>query len=51
MRKRARRERAAAAVDPQNEARPRQPLRPIPWNKVELTDDGRHAVAAALMQG
>ncbi len=50
-RKRARRERAAAAVDPLDEAGPRQPLRPIPWNKVELTDDGRHAVATALTQG
>lgn len=50
-RKRARRERAAAAVDPLDEAGPRQPLSPIPWNKVELTDAERQAVAAALTQG
>ncbi len=50
-RKRARLDRAAAAVDPLDEAGPRQPLRPIPWNRVELTDEGRHAVAAALIQG
>lgn len=50
-RKRARRERAAAAVDPLDEAGPRQPLTTIPWNKVELTQEGRQAVADALMQG
>lgn len=51
--KRARRERAAAIADPLDETytAPRPPLRPIPWNKVELTDEGREAVAAALLAG
>lgn len=51
--KRARRERAAATADPLDETytAPRPTLRPIPWNKVELTDEGREAVAAALLAG
>jgi len=51
--KRARRERAAAKADPLDETyvAPRPPLDAIPWNKVELTDDGRQAVGAALLQG
>jgi hypothetical protein len=49
--KRARRERAAAAADPLDEAAPRPALAPIPWNKVELTEHGREAVADALLDG
>jgi hypothetical protein len=49
--KRARRDRAAGASDPLDEAAPRAPLRPIPWNKAELTDEGREAVAHALLDG
>ena len=49
--KRARRERVEAAADPLDEAAPRPALSPIPWNKQALTDDGREAVAQALLQG
>src|SRR5690606_9255441 len=51
--KRAKRERTAAVTDPLDETyvAPRSPLEPIPWNKVELTDDGRQAVGTALMAG
>lgn len=52
-RKRARRERAAAAADPLDEryVEPRKPLTSIPWNKVQLGEEGRQAIAAALMEG
>lgn len=52
-RKRARRERAAAATDPLDESyvEPRKPLARIPWNKTVLTDAGRQAIAAALLEG
>lgn len=51
--KRARRERAAAIADPLDETyvAPRPPLKTIPWNKVELTGEGREAVVAALLAG
>jgi hypothetical protein len=48
-------ERAAAlgtkAPDPLDETpmEPRRPLAPIPWNRVELTDDQRRAVSQALL--
>jgi hypothetical protein len=37
--------------DPLDEAAPRPALSPIPWNKQALTDDGREAVAQALLEG
>ncbi|MEQ8744113.1 hypothetical protein [Parasphingorhabdus sp.] len=51
--KRARRERIAAAADPLDEpARSNQPpLQAIPYNKLALTDDGREAVERALLDG
>lgn len=49
--KRAKRERVEAAIDPLDEAAPRPELASIPWNKHTLTDNGRDAVAAALAEG
>ena len=51
--KRARRERAAAMADPLDEQyqAPLPPLKPIPWNKTVLTDEGRQAIAHALLTG
>ena len=49
--KRARLERMASAVDPLDQAAPRQALTPIPWNKAALTAEGREAVAQALLDG
>lgn len=51
--KRARRERAAAIADPLDEQyqAPLPPLKPIPWNKTVLTDEGRQAIAQALLSG
>lgn len=49
-RKRARRERAEAKADPLDETY-RPPLGSIPWNKASLTDEGREAVALALLEG
>jgi hypothetical protein len=49
--KRARRDRVATVVDPLDEEAPRQPLKLIPWNKTELTEEGREAVTQALLEG
>ncbi|MCH2496876.1 MAG: hypothetical protein MK104_07675 [Erythrobacter sp.] len=49
--KRARRERAAAAVDPLDEAAPRPPLAPIPFDGGQLTAEALEAIAAALSEG
>lgn len=42
-----------APMDPLDEEpmQPRPALDPIPWNKVALTEDGREAVACALLDG
>lgn len=41
------------ATDPLDEAyvAPRKPLKPIPWNKQALADDGHQSVAHALLAG
>jgi leucyl aminopeptidase (aminopeptidase T) len=48
--KRARRLAAEMKIDPLDEAPPRPKLAPIPWNKVELTDEQRTLVAQALAE-
>lgn len=42
---------AARPTDPLDEAPPRPSLRPIPWNRVELTGEQRDLVAGALADG
>jgi DNA-binding CsgD family transcriptional regulator len=48
--KRARRLAAEKKIDPLDEAPPRPKLAPIPWNKVELTDEQRALVARVLAE-